>query len=57
MLGIELVVILEHNLKERRGIQPVGTAALARIAVQAVFDLVHLLVPFVGHLGLIGRTP
>ena len=44
-----LLVIFVILRKQCRCVQSVRTFALAFIAVQAVFDLVHLLLPFLGE--------
>lgn len=48
MSGVKCVVALEHFRQESGCVQAVGTAALARVAVDAVFNTVHFRVPFVG---------
>ncbi|CAN4000379.1 DNA repair protein RecO, partial [Dysosmobacter welbionis] len=57
MGGVKRVVVRQLLLQQGRGVQPIGTAGLAGVAVDAVFDLVHLLPPLVAQIGLVGCPP
>ena len=56
VLRVKRVVIRQHLLQQCGDVQLIGAAALADIAVDAVFDLVHLGVPLAAHVGLVGRA-
>lgn len=52
MRFVELVVVLQHVFQQRRRIEAVGAAGGADAAVDAVVDLLHLGIPFIGHVRL-----
>ena len=53
--GVKFVVVLQHQLQQCRGVQTVGAAGLAGVAVDALFHLVHFGVPLVAHVLLVRR--
>ena len=56
VLRVKRVVVLQHQLQQCGRIQSVGAAAFTGVAVDAVFNAVHLFIPLIRHVLLIRRA-
>ena len=56
MRFIEFIIILQHVFEKIWSIQLIGAFGSTGTAADAVFDLMHLIIPFICHILLPGGT-